>query len=56
MLLTEQITYDIFKGPFQRARVGFHPDEIFSRVVFDLFTQIHYEIEAEENLVIINIK
>ncbi len=35
-LLTEKNTWSIGRGPFIRARVGFHPDKQFTRVVFDM--------------------
>jgi len=47
---------EIFKGPFMRARLGYHPEEVFTRVVFDLFEPIQYEIKTIENTVIIQLK
>ena len=55
-LYSEIRTYEIFRGPFIRSRLGYHPDEIFSRVVIDLFDPILFDIEAVENLVIIRLK
>lgn len=54
-LLTDYTSYELQKGPFIRARLGYHSEKIFSRVVIDLYKPIQYEIESEENMVIIRL-
>jgi hypothetical protein len=54
--ITPTKTYEIYRGPFIRARMGFHPEKAFTRVVFDLREPIEYEIEAKEKMTIIRIR
>ncbi len=44
------------RGPFIRARLGFHRDGPFTRVVFDLNRPIKPDVETIENLVIVRAK
>jgi len=44
------------RGPFIRARLGFHRDGPFTRVVFDLTRPIKPDVETTENLVIVRAK
>jgi len=50
-LLEEQTNYELHQGPFIRARLGYHPEDRFSRVVIDLRYPINYTIETEDNLI-----
>ena len=51
--LTEVKNYDFNFGAFIRARVGYHPDENFTRVVLDLSRAITPQITTLENLILI---
>jgi outer membrane protein OmpA-like peptidoglycan-associated protein len=50
-LLDEQTTFEFNQGPFIRARLGYHPEDRFSRVVIDLRYAINYTVETEDNLI-----
>ncbi len=50
-LLEEQTNFELHQGPFIRARLGYHPEDKFSRVVIDLRYPINYTIETEDNLI-----
>jgi len=52
-LLQDQTIYELHQGPFVRARLGYHPEDRFSRVVIDLRYAINYTIETEDNLIYI---
>jgi outer membrane protein OmpA-like peptidoglycan-associated protein len=52
-LLEDQTVYELHQGPFMRARLGYHPEDRFSRVVIDLRYAINYTIETEDNLIYI---
>jgi len=54
-LMTSQKNYDLFKPPIIRARLGYHPEKLFSRVVFDLYGPIDYEIYNDERKIVIEI-
>ena len=54
-LLNDIASYELNRGVFVRARLGYHP-EGFSRVVFDLNRAIDAEVIAQENFVIISVK
>ncbi len=41
------------RGPFIRARLGFHPDGPFTRIVLDLTGPVNVEIQALENFIFI---
>lgn len=55
-LLTSRRDIDLFKPPFIRARLGYHPDNVFSRVVLDLYNPIDYHIYSEGNKIVISVK
>ena len=55
-LLMDETTIPINKGPFIRARLGFHPEERFTRIVFDLTRPIDFSIEDLNNFVTIKVK
>lgn len=55
-LLTDQKTFDLNRGPFIKARVGYHPKEKFSRVVFDLNKGVQLEATTVDNAVIVKVK
>ena len=50
-LLEEQTVFEFNQGPFLRARLGYHPEDRFSRVVIDLRYRINYTVETEDNLI-----
>ncbi len=50
-LLDESMSYELHQGTFIRARLGYHPEDRFSRVVIDLMYPINYTIETEDNLI-----
>lgn len=52
-LLDDRSVYELNMGPFIRARLGYHPEDRFSRVVIDLRNRINYTIETENNLIYI---
>lgn len=52
-LLMDDQTIEINRGPFIRARLGFHPDERFTRVVFDLNRSIDFTISDFNNIITI---
>jgi len=54
-LLEDQTVFEMHQGPFIRARLGFHPEERFSRVVIDLRYPINYTIETEDNLIYVKV-
>jgi outer membrane protein OmpA-like peptidoglycan-associated protein len=56
LLLTEQRKFDLFRGPVIRARLGFHPDDVYTRAVLDLMEPVQYEIETKDNILIIHLK
>ncbi len=52
IFLLEDITnFELNQGPFIRARLGYHPEDRFSRVVIDLRYRINYTVETEDNLI-----
>jgi len=55
-LLSDVKSVALNRGPFIRARFGFHPKGRFSRVVFDLKRPIKAEVTAKDNFVIIKVK
>ncbi|MBN1154924.1 PorV/PorQ family protein [candidate division KSB1 bacterium] len=55
-LLTPQRNFDLFNPPFIRARLGYHPDNLFSRVVFDLYGPVEYDIYCEGKKIVITVK
>lgn len=55
-LLSDIQSVNINKGPFIRARFGYHPDGKFSRVVFDLKHKIKADVKAVDNYVVIHVK
>ena len=54
-LLNDIASYELNRGPFLRARLGYH-GEGFSRVVFDLQYAIDAEVTAQDNYIIITVK
>ncbi len=55
-LLNDITTYELNRGPFIRARLGFHEKEKFSRVVFDLRRKINASVQAVDNYVVIKVQ
>ncbi|NOZ62782.1 MAG: PorV/PorQ family protein [Calditrichaeota bacterium] len=52
-LLSTKATFAFNNDIFLRARVGYHPDEKFSRIVLDLKSPIKYDIATKDNIVYI---
>ena len=52
-LLTGRTRVPINRGPFIRARLGFHPQERYSRVVFDLQRSVETRVSPLENMIVI---
>src|SRR3990172_6299964 len=52
-LLTDMKSYELNAGAFIRGRVGYHPNEKFSRVVFDLTRKVSASVQAVDNYVVI---
>lgn len=50
-LLEDRTTFEFNQGPFIRARLGYHPEDRFSRVVIDLRYPINYTVETENNII-----
>ncbi|MCZ6820814.1 MAG: PorV/PorQ family protein [Calditrichaeota bacterium] len=48
-------TYNFVGEVVQRARIGFHPQERFTRVVFDLKRNTRYDAEMRDNMVVVRI-
>lgn len=55
-LLTDQKEFAINRGLVTRARVGYHPEERFSRVVFDLTGPVDFEVNSIENYIEVKVK
>jgi outer membrane protein OmpA-like peptidoglycan-associated protein len=55
-LLTSKKVWPINRGPFIRARLGYHPDKLFSRVVFDLQNPIKADVHSLNNFVIVTVE
>ncbi|MBN1347931.1 PorV/PorQ family protein [candidate division KSB1 bacterium] len=54
-LMTPYLRYPINRGLLVAARVGYHEDKRSSRVVFDLFRQTNYQLEAKNNILVVKI-
>ncbi len=54
-LLNDIASYELNRGPFIRARLGYHT-EGFSRVVFDLNRSIDLKVTGQDNYIIISSK
>lgn len=54
-LLPTNTTYSLNTDIFIRVRIGYHPEEKFSRIVFDLRSVVQYKIAAKNNLIYIRI-
>lgn len=54
-LLNDIASYELNRGPFLRARLGYH-GEGFSRVVFDLKYAIDVDVTAQDNYITITVK
>lgn len=55
-LLNDIASYELNRGAFLRARLGYHPSGKFSRVVFDLSRKIDADIKSVDNFVVISVK
>jgi len=51
--LYDQEVYELQAGPFKQARVGFHAEDRFTRVVLDLTNEIAFDVFSQDNFVII---
>jgi len=52
-MLSDVKEIELNRGPFIRARLGFHREGPFTRVVFDLNRQINVDVSALENLIVV---
>ncbi len=52
-MLSDVKEIELNRGPFIRARLGFHRDGPFTRVVFDLNRMINVDVSARENLIVV---
>jgi len=52
-LLNDVTTYELNSGAFIRARMAYHPELKYTRVVFDLKRKIDAEVENLDNLIVI---
>ena len=55
-LLPEQQTFKFSNSQFIRARVGYHREEKYSRVVLDLKAPLQYQIAAKDNIIYVRAK
>ncbi|MBN2354832.1 PorV/PorQ family protein [candidate division KSB1 bacterium] len=55
-LLNDIASYELDRGPFIRARLGYHESGKYSRVVFDLRRKINVKVHAEDNYVVIKVE
>jgi outer membrane protein OmpA-like peptidoglycan-associated protein len=55
-LLSMQNTYELNQGPFVRARLGYHPEDRFTRVAIDLSRPVDVTTRLMENVVVIKLK
>ena len=53
-LLSDVKTIKLNAGPFKQARLGYHPAQKFSRVVFDLDRKVRPNVVIKDNVVIIS--
>lgn len=55
-LMTPGYRYPINRGLVIAARLGFHEEERYSRVVLDLFRHVRYSLEPLENILVVRIE
>ncbi len=55
-LLHDITTYELNRGLFVRARMGYHPSGKFSRVVFDLNAKGDFDVKSVDNYIVIKVK
>jgi hypothetical protein len=53
--LSRQANFEIHRGKVKRARIGYHPQGVFTRVVFDLTGKSRYSAQTIDNKVVISI-
>jgi len=54
--LSSQKNYDLLRGIVQRARIGYHPNGQFTRVVFDLSEQGEFIADVVDNIVTVTLR
>ncbi|MBN2010834.1 PorV/PorQ family protein [candidate division KSB1 bacterium] len=54
-LITERTAVEFNRRPIIRARMGYHPGKVFTRVVIDLVEPVQYDIRAIDNVIVIRI-
>ena len=54
-ILPMETNFELRQGPFVRARLGYHPEDRFSRVVIDLMYPVNYTIETEDNFIYVRL-
>ena len=55
-LLPEQPTVPMGSKIFLRARLGYHEEERFSRIVLDLAQPVRYEVKTKDNIIFVKVK
>ncbi len=55
-LLPTVTTIPLQNDIFLRARLGYHPDQKFSRIVLDLKTPVKYQVLSKDNIVYIRVR
>ncbi len=55
-LLDGTTAFELNRGPFVRARVGYHPDGKFTRTVLDLTGPVDLDVQAVDNYVVVKVK
>jgi hypothetical protein len=55
-LLSNVPTVELNRGPFIRARLGFHSAEQFTRVVLDLTQKVMVDVQLQDNVVVVRLK
>jgi len=55
-LLDGTLAFELNRGPYVRARVGYHPDGKFTRTVLDLTGPVDLDVQAVDNYVVVKVK
>ncbi|MBC8185073.1 PorV/PorQ family protein [candidate division KSB1 bacterium] len=55
-LLPEQKTFKFSNDLFLRARLGYHKEEKYTRVVLDLKAPLQYQVAAKDNIIYVSVK
>jgi outer membrane protein OmpA-like peptidoglycan-associated protein len=55
-LLPESATFALSNEIFLRARVGYHQQDKYSRIVLDLKSPVQYQLSAKDNIIFVTVK